>query len=286
MRREWSALLVVFVAAGAMSTVAQIPIFSVKREEVRIDVLVTDHGKPVPGLTSTDFEVLDNGVPQQIEFASSEAISIDAILTLDMSASVAGELLDHLRSAGHVLLDGLRKDDRAALVTFSHVVALGSTLTSDLGRVKAALDSVQPFGDTSLIDASYAGLIVGKTDFGCPLVIVFSDGLDTSSWLTGDAVLDTAKRSDAVVYAVSAGRLPNMTFLRDLTGLTGGSLFEVESTNNLSAVFLSILEEFRQRYLVTYEPRGVSKGGWHRLEVRVKGRKVTVKARPGYLIGS
>jgi VWFA-related protein len=286
MMRGWSALLVIIVVAGAVSMAAQIPTFSVKREEVRIDVLVTDHGKPVLGLTSADFEVLDNGVPQQIEFARSEEIPIDAILVLDMSESVAGDLLGQLRSAGHVLLDELRKDDRAALVTFSHVVALGSTLTSDLGRVKTALDSVQPSGETSLIDASYAGLIVGKTDFGCPLVIVFSDGLDTSSWLTGDAVLDTAKRSDAVVYAVSAGRLPNMAFLRDLTGLTGGSLFEVESTKNLSAVFLGILEEFRQRYLVTYEPRGVSKQGWHQLEVRVKGRKVSIKARPGYLVGS
>jgi VWFA-related protein len=268
-----------------MSTVAQIPTFSVKREEVRIDVLVTDHNKPVLGLAQADFQVLDNGVPQQIEFAKSEEIPINAVLVLDLSASVAGERLDHLRSAGHVFLDELRKDDRAALVTFSQVVMLGSTLTADLGSVKAALDRVEPVGETSLVDASYAGLIVGRTDFGCPLVVVFSDGLDTSSWLTGDAVLDTAKRSDAVVYAVSAGRLPNMTFLRDLTGLTGGSLFELESTKNLGAVFLGILEEFRHRYLVTYEPSGVSKEGWHRLEVRVKGRKASVKARPGYLVG-
>jgi VWFA-related protein len=285
MTRVRPALLAISVVAGVMSMAAQIPTFSVKREEVRIDVLVTDHGKPVLGLASADFVVLDNGVLQQIEFARSEEIPINAVLVLDMSASVAGELLGCLRSAGHVLLEELRKDDRAALVTFSHVVALGSTLTSDLGQVKKALDSVEPFGSTSLIDASYAGLIVGRTDFGCPLVIVFSDGLDTSSWLTGDSVLDTAKRSDAVVYAVSAGRLPNMTFLRDLTGLTGGSLFEVESTNNLSAVFLSILDEFRQRYLVTYEPHGVSREGWHQLEVRVRGRKLSIKARPGYLVG-
>ncbi|MBZ5499999.1 MAG: VWA domain-containing protein [Acidobacteriia bacterium] len=284
MMRRAPAFLVVFVLAAALSVTAQITI-SVKREEVRIDVLVTDRGKPVPGLKLADFEVLDNGVRQQIEFAKLEEIPINAILVLDMSQSVAGELLDNLRNAGHVFLDELRKDDRAALVTFSHVVALGSTLTSDPGRVEAALSSVRPFGRTSLIDASYAGLIVGKTDFGCPLVVVFSDGLDTSSWLTGDAVLDTPKRSDAVVYAVSAGRLPNMTFLRDLTGLTGGSLLEVESTKNLSAVFLSILEEFRQRYLVTYEPSGVSREGWHNLKVRIKGRKFSIRARPGYLVG-
>ena len=109
---------------------------------------------------------------------------------------------------------------------------------------------------------------------------MFSDGLDTSSWLTSEAVLEAAKRSDAVVYAVSAGQLQNRTFLRDLSKFTGGTLLKVESTKNLSAVFLSILEEFRQRYLLTYSPRRVSSSGWHRLVVRVKHRNVKVMARP------
>jgi hypothetical protein len=46
---------------------------------------------------------------------------------------------------------------------------------------------------------------------------------------------------------------------------------------------VAILDEFRQRYLVSYTPRGVGSGGWHRLDVRIKGRKVAVKARAGYL---
>ena len=51
-------------------------------------------------------------------------------------------------------------------------------------------------------------------------------------------------------------------------------------------MFLDVLDEFRQRYLVSYTPRGVSKGGWHRLEVRVRGHNATVKARAGYFAGS
>jgi hypothetical protein len=73
-------------------------------------------------------------------------------------------------------------------------------------------------------------------------------------------------------------------FLDDLSSWTGGSVFEVESTKNLSAVFLGILKEFRHRYLVSYTPQGVTANGWHKLDVRVKGH--TVKARPGYLAGS
>jgi hypothetical protein len=66
----------------------------------------------------------------------------------------------------------------------------------------------------------------------------------------------------------------------------GGSLFEVESTRDVRAVFGRILEEFRHRYIVSFVPRGVARAGWHTLDVRIKDRKAVVKARPGYLAGS
>lgn len=66
---------------------------------------------------------------------------------------------------------------------------------------------------------------------------------------------------------------------------TGGSIYKLDSTRDIGATFVRILEEFRHRYLVSYTPRGVSKEGWHRLDVRVKGTRATVKARPGYLAG-
>jgi len=75
-------------------------------------------------------------------------------------------------------------------------------------------------------------------------------------------------------------------FLRDITVATGGRLFEIEKTANLTTTFLGILDEFRHRYLVSYTPKGVAKDGWHKLEVRVKNRRATIKARPGYLAGS
>src|SRR5438552_11472339 len=112
-------------------------------------------------------------------------------------------------------------------------------------------------------------------------MFVFSDGLDTASWLAAQRVLDAAKRSDVVAYAVAVRSPAKPEFLRDLTSLTGGKLFEVEKTEKLDSLFLGILEEFRQRYLVSYTPKGVAKEGWHKLDVRVR-RGSTVKARPGY----
>jgi len=102
--------------------------------------------------------------------------------------------------------------------------------------------------------------------------------------MTAEAVLDTAKHSDAVVYAVSSGKHPKMTFLEDLTQFTGGALFTVESTANLDQIFLNILEEFRRRYFMTYWPSGGLSNGWHKLEVRVRDAKFTVKAPPGFLV--
>ena len=138
---------------------------------------------------------------------------------------------------------------------------------------------------TALIDGTYAGIMVGESDAGRGLLIVFSDGVDTSSWLRADAVLDTAKRADVVVYGVSVLSRLKPEFLRDMTSFTGGRLFEIEKTANLAQTFLGILDEFRHRYLVSYTPQGVAKDGWHKLDVRVKNRRAAIKARPGYLAG-
>jgi VWFA-related protein len=277
-------VIAVLTLSSVLSAQTQAPVFSTKVEVVRVDVLVTDKGQPILGLTPADFEVLDNGVPQQVEFVSYDQIPLNVVLALDMSDSVAGDRLEHLRAAGASLLTGLKRNDQAALVTFSNRIALGAALTSDLQPLRDALEDVVGAGETSLVDGAYAGLTVGESDAGRALLIVFSDGLDTLSWLSPAAVLETAKRSDVVVYGVSVGRSKS-EFLRDLTSFSGGRLFEMDKTANLSATFLSILEEFRRRYLVSYTPRGVSKDGWHRLEVRIKGKRATVKARPGYLAG-
>ncbi len=262
------------------------PAFKTKVEAVRVDVLVTDNGQPIRGLGPADFDISDNGVAQQVDLVSFEQIPLNVILALDMSDSVAGERLDQLRGAGGALLAALKKDDQAALVTFSHRVRLGAKLTTDLAPVREALGAVQGTGMTALVDGTYAGIMVGESDAGRGLLIVFSDGVDTSSWLRADAVLDAAKRADVVVYGVSVLSRVKPDFLRDMTSFTGGRLFEVEKTTNLGSIFLSVLEEFRDRYLVSYTPRGVARDGWHRLDVRVRNRRATIKARPGYLAGS
>ncbi len=274
--------LALVVFAGSAGLAGQTPTFSTRTEAIQVDVLVTENNRPVHGLQPGDFEVRDNGILQQVQLVTFEQVPLNIVVAVDASNSVRGARLEDLRAAGTRLLGTLKKGDRAALVTFSHIVALASPLTGDLARLRGALDQVQTGGETSLVDATHAAMLVGESDVGRSLVLLFSDGVDTSSWLTPEVVLETARRTDVVVCGVSVARTPD-PFLRDVVTVTGGSLVNLDSTVNLDQAFVRLLDEFRQRYLVSYSPRGVTRGGWHRLDVRIKGRKAAVKARPGYL---
>jgi VWFA-related protein len=278
--------LAIVICFGAVLTgTAQQPTFSSRIEAVRVDVLVKDRGQVVRGLGPQDFEVRDEGVLQEIDLVRLEQVPLNIILGLDVSQSVDGERLEHLLAASNTLLDRLNGDDRTALLTFSHAVRLRQELTKEIPRVRQALEDVMPNGQTSLIDGTSAAIALSGSDVGRSLLLVFSDGVDTSSFLSPDVVLQSAQRSDVVAYGVAIRSRISPAFLKELAELTGGSVFEIESTKDLSQTFLRILDEFRQRYLLSYSPRGVSQTGWHRLEVRVKGRRATVSARAGYQAG-
>jgi VWFA-related protein len=287
MRPGVFAVLVSTAAATAAQTPpTRTPTFSAAVQAVRVDVLVTEAGRPVLGLDPADFEVRDNGVPQDVSLVGSETLPLNVILALDASESVSGEPLEHLKSAGRALVERLSPDDRAALITFSQAVALRQPLSSQKDLIGRELGRIEPTGDTAVIDGSYAAVVLGDADVGRDLVIVFSDGVDTASWLTAERVLDAARRSDVVVYAVSVRNPERPGFLRELTRLTGGSVLEVDSTRDLGAAFVRLIQEFRQRYLLSYSPQGVSPEGWHELKVTVKGRRrASVVARAGYAAG-
>src|SRR5438477_10764048 len=168
--------------------------FTSKVEAVRVDVLVTNNGQPVLGLGPSDFEVLDDGIAQQIDLVSFDQIPLNVVLALDMSDSVAGDRLSRLRVAGGAVLAALQQEDQVALVTFSDVVQLAAKLTKNHELARAALDTVRGIGRTALIDGTYAGVMVGESDIGRTLLLLFTDGLDTSSWLSAEAVLNITKR--------------------------------------------------------------------------------------------
>jgi Mg-chelatase subunit ChlD len=256
--------------------------FSSRVLGVRVDVLVTDGRSPVTGLAATDFELRDNGVLQRIEVVVSSDVPVNAVLALDTSASIAGQRQADLVAATEALLEELKPADRAALTTFSHAIAPRVALTADLASIRTEMQRIEPIGNTAVMDGAYLALALTLAETGRSLVVVCTDGYDTSSWLQPEEVLESAKRSNAVVYAVTAAEARRRSPLQDLADATGGQMLKVASGSDLRAAFARILREFRSRYILSYSPQGVPSDGFHRLDVRVKGRGLTVKARPGY----
>jgi VWFA-related protein len=227
--------------------------------------------------------VRERRVLQDVSFARTEKLPPERDPRARREAPACpASLSRHLQAAGRTLLGRLEPEDRAALVTFSQEVTLRQALTREADLVGSALARIEPRGESAVFDGSYAAVMLGDTDVGRDLVIVFSDGVDTASWLPRDRVLDAARRSDVVVYAVSVRSPQRPDFLRELSRLTGGSLLEVDSTRDVAPTFIRLLEEFRQRYLLSFVPQGVSTEGWHDLKVTVKRRRAVVNARAGY----
>jgi VWFA-related protein len=283
--------------------------FRVTADAVLVDVLVTDGKMTVAGLRSTDFELRDSGVLQRLESISFEDVPLSMMLALDASSSVDGQSLEHLKQAGSAAAGLLRPGDRGALLTFSEQIDLASGWTADHQELARAIARTKASGGTALHDAAYAALTLNDPEVGRPLIIVFSDGDDTASWLSGRAVVDVARRSDAVIYAVGVrgaaarrhGYLMDFrsgvqadiprevpseltrSFLSALAQETGGQYLEAERSERLRETFERIVTEFRTRYLLTYIPTGVDKGGWHPIEVKLKSIRGKVTARRGYL---
>ena len=262
---------------------AQQPPFRTSVEIVEIDVSVTRGTQPVQGLTSRDFVLTDNGVAQQVESVMLDRLPIDVTLVLDVSQSLLGERLTHLVQAGDGLVTALRSGDRAALITFSHQIELAVPMTSETTEIRKALAGLEAHGSTALRDAVHLAIELYPRDRARSLLLVFTDGHDTVSWLTEDAVLDSARRSGAVIHAL---RLESDPFLDRLVQAAGGRTWSATSDRQLRELFTKALDEMRARYLLTYTPRGVDTAGWHAVKVSLKNGRADITARPGYFVAA
>jgi Ca-activated chloride channel homolog len=199
-----AAVAAVAVAAGTIGVPAQV--FRTSTEAVRVDVLVTSGNKPVGGLMREDFEVLDNGVSQAIENVTIEEVPFSMLLALDVSASMEGDALKDLKEAALAAVDAMRPGDRAAILTFSEELRLQARWLSKGAALVQSIPALQAAGATALFDAAFTALSIRDPEAGRrSLVLLFSDGEDTSSWLPARAPLEKADRTDSVVYTVALG---------------------------------------------------------------------------------
>ena len=277
--------------------------FEVQVRTVYLDVFVTQAGEPVKGLVAENFEVMDNGVRQQVKLLDHSDLPLATMLLLDVSGSVEGSKLEQLRAAAHAFVEGLDPEDEVGLLTFTRRMQLRMEPSSNFAALHRVLLEPTEQGNTSLHDALYTGLKLVEARGGRPLVVLFTDGLDNMSWLDELEVLEVLKESDVVVYAVAVepgmgvavrrgGRsirgqvlLEAKEYLNSVTGLTGGRVFHIDPGANFTEIFLRVLTEMESRYLLSYEPTGVALEGWHELEVDLKVDEADgIRARPGYLV--
>ncbi len=264
-----------------ISVLAQQPTFKSSVDLVSVDVLVAAGDRPIAGLTASDFQILDNNVPQSVASISVGEIPLDVVLILDVSGSMAGNKLTNLVDASKNVLALLRPGDRVALVTFSQRTVVRRPLSSDIAVVMQEVEGLVAAGQTSLFDALYTGLSLRRTADTRQMVLLFSDGRDNTSWLSGKQIEQIVRESDVVVYAVG---LDNgfKGDLQEIVQIAGGTVIVARSPNDLKPLFVRIVREMQARYVLTYYPTGVAQGGWHSIEVRVPERRANIVSRRGY----
>ena len=277
-----------------------VPVFRAGADVVSVEASVRRDRRPVVGLTAADFELLDNGVPQEISDVNYEKLPIDVTVLLDVSASVTGTVLDEMRRALHQLRADLGARDRLRLLTFDMRVRRLVDFAEPASATDRALASLGASGSSAVFDSLAVALAVAAPPGRRHLIVLFSDGQDSSSISDADTLLDVARRSTptvAVVLASASSKRP-ASLLRTSSKLgsatiaaisdqiaadTGGFVVTVEAGQNLTSTFRRVLEQFRTSYVLYFTPRGVERQGSHTLEVRVKRPKIEVRARSGYV---
>ena len=301
--------LAVVIAAAALSVTAQKPkpsptplpedpqgTVKVAIRRVRLPITVTDKkGQFVPGLTQSDFTIMEDKVPQTIETFSddlSQTTPLYIAVLMDTSPSTAGKLKFQQESAMNFIhtVVKLRKD-RVLFGTFDDQINLLQDFTDRLDLLDKAVYSVKKMGtQTALFDAIWQFCDEKMRSVpGRRVLLVVTDGEDTYSRANIRDAIDIAQRTETTIFAIStkAGFLATVPGVeagqvadkkdKDLQTLaeeTGGAAFFTGDMLSLERSFTRISKELRAQYLVTYNPTNKSYDGTF--------RKIDVKLGDGH----
>jgi Ca-activated chloride channel family protein len=267
------------------------------RSAVRLTAVtatVTDaSGRLVRDLPRDQFEVFEDGQPQQITQFTSERVPVSLGILLDASDSMYGRRIADARTAiDRFVTELLDPADEYALLVFNHHQQLLTPWTDDRQRALTMLSPVKPWGSTAIYDALMAAIPMADSRHKQrAALLVVSDGADTASDLTLRDVRTALLRSDLFVYAIaidSADRRAinapvNSATLAQITDQSGGGTRVVHDSSEVVVALEQIAEELNSQYLIGYtSPRGAD-GKYHSIRVHVKGGDFRVRARSGYV---
>ena len=199
-----TATLIAGIQAGAVPQQASSPTFRTAADVVAVDASVRHDKRPVTGLKIGDFQLFDNGVAQQITDLNYERLPIDVTVLLDVSASVTGPVLDQLRQSVRQLKADLGPRDRLKLVAFNMQVRRLADFEAPAAAADTAFASLSGRGSSAIFDSVAVQLASPVLEGRRHLIVLFTDGQDSSSVSDPDTLFDVAGRTTATVDIVLA----------------------------------------------------------------------------------
>jgi VWFA-related protein len=284
-------------------------VIKIETNLVKLPVSVTDNnGRFISGLRQGEFQIFENGLQQQIEYFASLENPFTVVLLLDLSPSTKYKI-DEIHDAAISFLDEMRNGDRLVVVSFARNIEMLSDGNKGYQEVRQAIRESK-FGDgTSLYEAvDFAHRLIKPVN-GKKAIVLFSDGVDTSSRRsTYDGTLKRIEESNALLYSIKyntfidhqanskkkiiygVGGSPaehkrGKEYLESLTKVSGGRLYEADTTINLNYAFKNIAEELRRQYSIGYYPQEEGTPGERKnITVRVKRPNLVVRSKGSYIV--
>ncbi len=290
---------VILLAVAGLLAAQDVPVatFSADVALVRLLVSVKDAtGQPVGSLQREDFKVFDTNVEQTISlFEQHTDYPLSISVLIDTSGSTNRDLAyekDSVERFLRALLSDGNPEDAAALYAFNDEVNLLNSFTSREGRLRSSLDGLRGSSGTSMYDAIYLATRDLDRREGRHVIVVVTDGGDTTSKTSFNEARRQAQLADASLYGVlvvpiagDAGRnLGGERALERLAEDTGGRVFTPNIGEQLDAAFEEILRDLRTQYLIGYYPQGLPEETpeFRPVRVEVRGEGLRAVTRTGY----
>jgi Ca-activated chloride channel homolog len=261
---------------------------------------VTDAaGRLVPGLTRDNFIIFEDMQPQEVAVFARDPQPVALTLLMDTSTSMESRMAVS-QEAAVGFAKQLKPTDVAQIVDFNTEIQVRQAFTNDAPALERAIRSTRSGGSTALYNALYMSFadlhrtFVTREEIRRQAIVVLSDGEDTNSLVVYDDVLDSAKRSDATVYAIGiksreaaprrVGGFNESDFvLRTISQQTGGRVFFVDDASELRNIYSQIADELSNQYLIGYTSKNTKRdGSWRQIAVRVVGSAATARTKGGY----
>jgi Ca-activated chloride channel family protein len=266
-------------------------IIKVDSSIVLMNAVITDsEGKPVGGLKKNQFKIFEDGAEQEISIFETQETPFAAVILLDTSGSME-QRISLARSAAINFLDGLRRDDSAAIYNFDTKVSLIQDFSNSRDVAEKVFD-LKAYGYTALNDAVYkAAAELANRPEKRRAIIVLSDGADNKSARSAEKALKAANLAGATVYTVDMSaidtggrdRMQNQGVLKNFAEKTGGIFVPTPGGNALRQAFKNIVAELGVQYTLGYQSSNSKKDGkWRAIEIKVARPNLSIRTRKGY----